>query len=79
MKQSEVSKPSTEAEFRALLTGIDEILWIRDILKDLNLLYDEPIRVLCNNKSAPSIAHDPVYHDRIKHVNIECFYIKEKL
>ena len=31
------------------------------------------------NKSAINIAHDAVYHDQIKHVNIDQFYIKEKL
>ena len=35
--------------------------------------------MLCDNKSAISIAHDPIYHDRIKHVDIDRFYIKEKL
>ena len=30
-------------------------------------------------KSAITIAHDIVYHDRIRHVNIDQFYIKEKL
>ena len=26
-----------------------------------------------------SIAHDIMYHDQIKHMNIDCFYNKEKL
>ena len=35
--------------------------------------------MLWDNKSAISIAHDPVYHDRVKHVDIDRFYIKQKL
>ena len=72
-------KMTYEAEFRAMPRGIDEILWVQGILQDLRIHYEEPIRVLCDNRSAISIAHDPVYHDQIRHVNIDHYYIKEKL
>ena len=36
-KQGLVSKSSTEAEFRALSSGIDEVLWIRGLLKELKI------------------------------------------
>ena len=52
-KQTVVSKSCAEAEFRA-----DEVLWIRRILKDLQIPYKEPIHALCDNKSAICIAHD---------------------
>ena len=78
-KQSVVSKSSTEAEFRTLSSGVDEVLWIRGILKDLKIPYEEPIHALCDNKSAILFAHDPVNHNRTKHIDIDRFYIKEKL
>ena len=60
-------------------TQIDEVMWIQGIQKDLHISFEEPIQVLCDYKSAISIAHDPVYHYRINHVDIDHFYIKEKL
>ena len=78
-KQSVVSKSSTEAEFRALSRGVDKVIWIRGTLKDLQIPYEELIRAFCDNKSAICIAHDPVNHNRTKHINIDSFYIKEKL
>ena len=74
-----VSKSSTEAEFRALSSGIDKELWIRGILKELKIPYEEPIKMLRDNKSTICIVHDPLYHDWIKHVDIDSFYIKEKV
>ena len=59
-------------------SGIDEVLWIQGILQDLKINYEEPIKIFCDNKSAISIAHNLIYRDRIKHVNIDRFYIKEK-
>ena len=78
-KQSVVSKSSTEAEFRGLSSGVDEVFWILEILKDLQIPYEEPIHALCDNKSAICIAHDPVNHNRTKHIDIDRFNIKEKL
>ena len=78
-KQNVVSKSSTEVELRAMSSGIDKVLWIQGILHELQIPCEEPIRLFCDNRSAISIALDPVYHDRIKHVNIDRFYIKEKL
>ena len=51
-KQAVVFKSSIEAEFRALSSGIDEVLWIRDIIKVVKIQHEEPIKVLCDNKSA---------------------------
>ena len=78
-KQNVMSKSSTEAEFCTMSSGIDEVIWIRGILQELRISYEEPIRVLCDNRSPIHNAHDHVYHDQIIHVNIHRFYIKEKL
>ena len=48
-KQNVVSKSSTEAEFRAITNGINEVLWIRGILQELQIPFKEPIRVFCDN------------------------------
>lgn len=41
--------------------------------------WEGPMRLLCDNKSAISIAHNPVQHDRMKHVEVHRNFIKEKL
>ena len=78
-KQNVVSKSSTEAEFRAISKGIDEVLRLGHLLRDIKILYKEPIQLLSDNLSAIYLAHDPLYHDRVKHVDIDRFYIQEKL
>ena len=49
------------------------------ILDDLKIRYEEPMKLFCDNKSAISIAHNPVQHDRTKHIEIDRHFIKEKL
>ncbi|RDY12347.1 Copia protein, partial [Mucuna pruriens] len=37
------------------------------------------MELLCDNNSAISIAHNPVQHDKTKHIDIDKHFIKEKL
>ena len=37
------------------------------------------MKLYCDNKSAISIAHNPVQHDRTRHIEIDKHFIKEKL
>ena len=78
-KQSVVARSSAEAEFRAMAHGICELLWIKIILSDLGIKWKEPMKLYCDIKSAISIAHNPVQHDRTKHVEVDRHFIKEKL
>ena len=59
--------------------GVCELLWVKIILNDLKIKYEAPMGLGCDNKSAISIAHNPIQHDRTKHVEIDRHFIKEKL
>lgn len=38
-----------------------------------------PITLCCDNKAALHIAANPVFHDRTKHLNLHCHYVRERL
>ena len=59
--------------------GICELLWLKIILDDLNIEWNGPMKLYCDNKSAINIAHKPVQHDRTKHVEVDRHLVKEKL
>lgn len=68
-----------EVEFRSIANGICELLWIRGILLDLRLDIQAPMRLYCNSNATINIAHDPVQHNRTKHVEVNSHFIKEKI
>ena len=37
------------------------------------------MKVYCDNKATISIAHNPVLHDRTKHIEVDKHFIEEKL
>ncbi|KAL6331168.1 hypothetical protein AAG906_009596 [Vitis piasezkii] len=49
------------------------------ILGDLRIKWDGPMKLYCDNKSAINIAHNPIQHNRTKHIEIDSHFIKEKL
>ena len=71
-KQSVIARSYAEAEYRAMAHGVCEMLWLKRPI-------EVPMKLYCDNKGAISIAHNPVQHDRNKHIEIDCRFIKEKL
>ena len=78
-KQPVVSRSSAEAEFRAMALGIYEGMWLREPLTDIKFPNEGHLRLLCDSQAAIIIAKDPVHHDRTKHIEIDCHFIKEKI
>ena len=70
-KQNVVARSSAEAEFRAMAPGVCELLWMKIILDDLKIKYEAPMGLICDNKSAISIAHNPVQYEQTKHTEID--------
>ena len=74
-----VSRSSVEAELREMAYGICEGVWLKLLLKEMGLPLESSVKFLCDNQATISIAKNPVYHDRIKHVDIDRHFIREKI
>lgn len=74
-----VAHSSAEVEYRSTAHGVYVLLWPKLLLiesvfpvKGLkNLYYD--------NKAPISTVHNPVQHNRTKHIEVDQHFIKEKL
>ena len=62
-----------------MASGLCELMWLRILLSELGLIVDMPICLYCDNQAAINMVHNPVHHDRTKHVEIDRHFIKEKL
>lgn len=78
-KQKFVSRSSAESEFRGMVHGACELLWIKRVLRDLSIGINEAMNLYCDNQAAVKIANNPVQHDRTKHVEIDRHFIKDHL
>jgi hypothetical protein len=78
-KQLTVSRSSSEAEYRALAAATCELQWILYLFRDLHVTTIKPPVLYCDNHSAIHIAANPVFHERTKHLEIDCHLVREKL
>ncbi|XP_021980468.1 uncharacterized mitochondrial protein AtMg00810-like [Helianthus annuus] len=78
-KQDVVSRSSTEAEYRTIAVTTCEIVWLRWILADMGVTISQPTPLHCDNKSAMQIAKNSVFHDRKKHIEIDCHFTHHHL
>ncbi|BBG96882.1 hypothetical protein Prudu_005830, partial [Prunus dulcis] len=78
-KQGSVSRSSTEAEYRALANTAADLSWIRQVLLDLKMFLPNAPTMYCDNLSALALSSNPVYHSRIKHLDIDFHFVREKV
>lgn len=78
-KQSTVSRSSSEAEYRAIATTSCEVQWLLYLLADLHQTNVTPVSLYCDNLSAIHIAQNPTFHERTKHIEIDCHLVRDKV
>jgi len=78
-KQITVSRSFSEAEYRALASATCDLQWLIYLLQDLHVPCTKPPVLFCDNQSALHIATDPIFHERTKHLEIDCHIVREKL
>lgn len=78
-KQPTVSRSSAEAEYRSMATTSCELTWLKSLLTSLGVHGSQPMRLFCDNTAAIHIASNPVFHDRTKHIEVDCHYVREQI
>ena len=75
-KQDRVSKSSTESKYRAMSLACSKIIWLRGLLAELDFSETDPTPLHADNTSAIQITVNPVYHERTKHIEVDCHSIR---
>ena len=78
-KQSVVARSSAEAEYRAMAATACELIWLKILLADLGIMCALPIVLHCDNQAAMHIAANPVFHERTKHIEVDCHFIRNQV
>ena len=78
-KQTIVVRSTAKAELRLVAHEICEVLWLKILLEELEVMVKLPLRIYCDNKVAINISHNLVHHNRTKHVEVDRYFIKEKI
>lgn len=78
-KQPTIARSSSEAEYRAIANAASEVTWVVRLLQEFGLSDLKPVTLHCDNISAIHIAKNPVFHERTKHIDLDCHFTREKI
>ena len=78
-KQRIVARSFIEAEYKALNDGTAKILWICSLLSEVQLPSLSITMLWCDNLGATFLSVNPVFHARIKHVEIEYHLVCDRV
>ena len=68
---------STEAEYVALCSATQEIVWLRRLLAAMGLEQKEATKLHEDNQGSISLSKNPKSHSRTKHIDIKFHYVRE--
>ena len=78
-KQSTVTLSSTKAKYIASTHAAKEAIWLRRLFTGLQQPLSFPIPLHIDNQSAITIAKNPEFHDRTKHIDICYHFLHHKV
>eukprot|EP00253_Pinus_taeda_P026044 PITA_26044 len=77
--QTSISLSTTEVEYIAAEACCTQVLWMKKTFQDLQVKFDEPIPVFCNNTNAISISKNPMMYSKTNHIPIKYHFVREKV
>ncbi|KAK8933820.1 hypothetical protein KSP39_PZI015242 [Platanthera zijinensis] len=78
-KQSIVARSSAEAEYCSMATVVSKLTWLEGLLDDLGVKLSASATLFCDSQTVIHIAKNPVFHERTKHIEVDCHFIREKV
>lgn len=76
-KQDMVSLSSAEAEYRSMRAATKEMRWLIQLVSEFGVKVNKPVLFYCDSQAAIHIASNPVFHERTKHIERDCHFVRD--
>lgn len=76
-KHNVITRSSIEAKYKAMALITCKMIWIKFLIFELDFDRSDLMLIHCNNQVAIYIANNPVFHERTKHMKIDCYFIRD--
>ena len=62
-----------------MMHASSEMLWVRSFLEELGFPVQGTMPMYCDNQAAIFLANNPTFHERAKHIVIDCHAIHHRV
>ena len=62
-----------------MVACVAEVTWLIGLYKELGVNVSLPVNMICDSKAAIQIAANPIFHERTKHIDIDCHFVRERI
>ncbi|KAJ9506512.1 hypothetical protein QJQ45_005032 [Haematococcus lacustris] len=76
--QPTVAMSTAEAEYMAASSATKEALWLRKLMRDLQL-EARCVQMSCDNQAALQLLHNPMATARAKHIDVHHHFVRERI
>ena len=56
-----------------------ELKWLKGLLLSLGIAHPKSIPLFCDSQSAIHLAKNPVFHERMKHIEVDCHFVRDAI
>ena len=62
-----------------MVAATSEIVWLKALIEEFGFSVPTPIHLHCDNQSAIHIVSNPIFHERTKHIEVDCHFVRQKI
>lgn len=62
-----------------MASSVNEIVWLCLLLHEVSASQTRPTPLYYDNQVARHIANKPIYHERTKHFEMDCYFVREHI
>ena len=78
-RQDHIVMFNCESEYYALAEAGKKVVWLRELLLELNQIDDAPALIWMNNLNVKVFSENPEFHRRIKHIDVRYHWVREEV
>ncbi|CAO2838098.1 unnamed protein product [Amaranthus hypochondriacus] len=56
-----------------------ELKWLKGLLLSLGVRHPKAMNLYCDSQSALYLAQNPVFHERTKHIEVDCHFLRDSI
>jgi hypothetical protein len=56
-----------------------ELMWVQALLQELQVSFPRSARLWCDNMGAKYLASNPVFHGRMKHIEVDYHFVRDQV